>query len=202
MMADLFLSFLGVCELFAKFVSGSAKSIIDLRMFAIASNICGGVAYFLTGAWPQLTQSLLEIPIHSWRLYKSRHAMQEIERAENPDYAIQIIKKLAKPKTFAKDEVIFRKGDIANAAYILDQGCVRVIEYNVLLSAGALFGEMGLFLDEKRRTASATAAEDVVLHEIAYDTFEAIYAKNPEIGFAVMRLMSKRFSASAGAGVS
>jgi CRP/FNR family transcriptional regulator, cyclic AMP receptor protein len=195
-MDSILFGLIGVTEQISKLISGYAKSIVDLRGFAILSSMCGAILNALSGAWPQFMQNILEVPMHSWRLHKTRCAMREIERAEDPTYAVDIIKKLATKRSFKTGEIIFSKGDVAHAAYVVDSGDVKVVEPDVMLSAGHLFGEMGLFIDSKQRMATTVAMQDVVLFEIAYENFETLYRKNPEIGFAVMRLMSKRFSAA------
>jgi CRP-like cAMP-binding protein len=196
-MGDIFLGLFGASEQITKLISAFAKNIIDLRKFAILSNVFGVILNSLSGAWPQFLQSLLEIPMHSWRLQKTLRAMREVDRAKEPTYAIEIIRKLATPQSFKTGDVIFTKGAVADAAYVVDCGSVKVVEHDVMLKSGALFGEMGLFTGETGRTATIVALEDVTLSRIAYDQFETLYRKNPEVGFAVMRIMSVRFASGA-----
>jgi len=62
----------------------------------------------------------------------------------------------------------------------------------VTLKAGAFFGEMGLFTEENRRTASAVALTDVDLLCVRYDELLELAAQNPQFGFYLMKLMMQR----------
>jgi CRP-like cAMP-binding protein len=75
----------------------------------------------------------------------------------------------------------------------------------VTLKPGAFFGEMGLFTEENRRTASAVAISDVDLLCVRYDALLELAAQNPQFGFYLMKLMMRRMQqnvelARAGAG--
>jgi CRP/FNR family transcriptional regulator, cyclic AMP receptor protein len=193
-MGELVLGLIGMLGQVTKMISAYTKNIVDLRIFSIISSFFSAIFNGLTGSWPNFLQSCLELPVHAWRLYKTRKAMREIERAEDPSYALTIIRNFTTKRSFAKGETIFLKGGKADTAYIIETGSVHVVEPDVFLESGALFGEMGLFADQNLRNATTVARQDVVLSEIAYANFESLYRKNPEIGFALMRLIAKRFS--------
>ena len=72
------------------------------------------------------------------------------------------------------------------------RGEIALLEPEVTLHAGALFGEMGLFTDENRRTATAVAASEVELLCVRYDDLLQLTAQNPRFGFYLMRLMVRR----------
>ncbi|MGB1108980.1 MAG: EAL domain-containing protein [Gammaproteobacteria bacterium] len=66
---------------------------------------------------------------------------------------------------YADGEVIFRAGDQADTAYVVESGQVHIIAGEVLLNTlkpGALLGEMGI-LDNTTRTATAIANGETVL---------------------------------------
>ncbi|MFY9656418.1 MAG: cyclic nucleotide-binding domain-containing protein, partial [Methylocystis sp.] len=67
-----------------------------------------------------------------------------------------------------------------------------VPEKDVSLGPGALFGELGLFADERKRTASAIAETDVELLSLRYSDLMQLVTQNPQFGFYLMRLMVRR----------
>lgn len=70
--------------------------------------------------------------------------------------------------TFSDGEIIFRAGDRADNAYVVEQGQVHIIAGETLLNTltpGALLGEMGI-LDDTCRTATAIAKGETVLTAI------------------------------------
>lgn len=91
-------------------------------------------------------------------------------------------------------ETIFRSGDSGDAMYILIEGEVSIsiggheIDY---LYPGSPFGEMAL-VDQKQRSASATAVTDCKLLKIDEARFADLSQKYPRFALEVMRTMSHR----------
>ena len=81
---------------------------------------------------------------------------------------------------------------MSEEAYLLVRGDIHLREPEVTLKPGALFGEMGMFTNENRRTATAVAATDVELLCVRYDDLLQLAAQNPQFGFYLMRLMVQR----------
>ncbi len=84
-----------------------------------------------------------------------------------------------------KGEIIFREGDASNNTYIIKSGQVEISKGTgnqkialAVLKEGDVFGEMGL-IEEKPRSATATALEDVRMSVIDHDTFNDLFLKNP-----------------------
>lgn len=81
-------------------------------------------------------------------------------------------------QTFAKGDVIFEEGTVANVAYILDKGSIEISAIRKghkiildVLKPGAIFGEMALVLSDQKRTATATALENSEATVINKNTF-------------------------------
>ena len=77
------------------------------------------------------------------------------------------------------------------------RGAVLVPEKGVTLRDGALFGELGLFAENNRRTASVTVLEDSELLAISYADVLQLCAQNPTFGFYLMRLIMRRMQHNA-----
>ncbi|MEM9055870.1 MAG: cyclic nucleotide-binding domain-containing protein, partial [Pseudomonadota bacterium] len=101
--------------------------------------------------------------------------------------------------SFAKGETIFRAGDPGSNAYLIEAGRVEIsapqgggtVTINTL-GPGEIFGEVAL-IDNRRRTATATALEDT--HAIAIDRtqLESKIAAADPLLHMLLRVVLKRF---------
>ena len=103
-------------------------------------------------------------------------------------------------RTFNKDDVIFRQGDIANGMYDILSGSVGVYvgfgtEHETqltVLKAGDFLGEMGM-IEVYPRSATAVAMEDgTELREIGGKEFSDYFKTQPERLLEIMRQLSRR----------
>jgi CRP-like cAMP-binding protein len=99
-----------------------------------------------------------------------------------------------KSRDFEAGEVIFTKGDLGEAMYLVREGSValrnedRIIE---VVETPGLFGEMAL-IDQEPRSLTAVAATDVTLVEIPERQFWALVHETPEFARLVMRVLAQR----------
>ena len=93
---------------------------------------------------------------------------------------------------FRADEKIFRKGDLSDKLYYVAEGKIRIEEYGVELEPGALFGEIGIFSDDKTRMASARCLTDCNLLSLTEKQVRELYFQNPKFGYFVIKLMARR----------
>ncbi|NUM36421.1 MAG: cyclic nucleotide-binding domain-containing protein [Candidatus Brocadiae bacterium] len=102
---------------------------------------------------------------------------------------------------FKKDQVIFEKGDQANALYIIKSGKILIYQPGLLkqvaeeiafLSDNDFFGEMGLVTHEPRN-ASAKTLEDSLLFFLTKDDFQKLLAENSAIASLISEEFIKRF---------
>ncbi|MEA3504905.1 MAG: cyclic nucleotide-binding domain-containing protein [Bacteroidota bacterium] len=94
----------------------------------------------------------------------------------------------------AKEEIIFKKGDIGNAMYIISEGSVRVHDKGHVitrLNKREVFGEYSLF-DLEKRSASITAEENSVLLKLDQDVFYLLLAQNTEIMQGIIKVLTGR----------
>lgn len=101
-------------------------------------------------------------------------------------------------KTFAPDQRIFQEGDSTDYAYIVEYGNVQIYREIggrtvrlAVLGKGDIFGEMGL-VDDRPRSASAKALNDVALTPIDSAGFVALLRDDPDKTLPFIRVLFER----------
>jgi len=99
---------------------------------------------------------------------------------------------------FKAGDVIIRENDEGEAAYIIERGRVKVTreidgrEIRLAeLGPGEPFGEMSM-IDEKPRSATVTALEDVVAREVHRETFFRSLQSDPDVAIHLLRALFER----------
>lgn len=102
--------------------------------------------------------------------------------------------------TFEAGEELFREGDPADGAYIIEEGEVDVLtgpdDRRVkvgTLGKSDLFGEMALIMNETR-SATIRAAHHLKVLKIDADVFLRLVTEDPEAALTVMRSLSEKIS--------
>ena len=99
-----------------------------------------------------------------------------------------------KERTFAAGETIIKEGVGAAAFYVIESGEAAVSirgEQVRTLGRGDYFGEIAL-IDEGSRSATVTAATDVVCHGLTFWEFRPLVQSNPTIGWNLLKTFAKR----------
>lgn len=104
---------------------------------------------------------------------------------------------MANERFYPKGEFIFREGESADYAYVLNSGSVEIvktgIDGDIVLAAldtpSTLFGEMAL-IDGEPRSASARAAIDTNITEVTQSDFLAYIQQNPTAAMNIMKKLS------------
>lgn len=99
---------------------------------------------------------------------------------------------------FKAGDVIIRENDEGEAAYIIERGRVKVTreidgrEIRLAeLGPGEPFGEMSM-IDEKPRSATVTALEDIVAREVHRETFFRSLQSDPDVAIHLLRALFER----------
>lgn len=178
-------------------------TIIWLRWLAIA----GSAAIVLHGVMvPDYVAAILGaalVGINAWRLFEMRRLVGVTREATaasgapiNMDWMLPHMETVALPA----DTVLFHKDSAADAMYFISHGRVRFEEVDVEMGKGALFGEIGIFSHDKRRTATAKVMEDSSLLRISAERVRELYHQNPEFGFFIIDVITRRLMDDAAAG--
>ena len=101
-------------------------------------------------------------------------------------------------KSFKNNTVIFCEHELGDELYILQQGQVKitkVLDHSektiAILKAGDIFGEMAI-LENKPRSASATAFGDVEVMAVNTSNFQSIVISQPQLATRLITLLSER----------
>ncbi len=101
-------------------------------------------------------------------------------------------------KTFRKGDNIIDKDSSGTCAYIIESGKVEVSDLVnnekailAILGEKQIFGEMGL-VEDKPRSATVTAIEDVRLAVISRDNFNELFEKNPKALLPIIKSLFER----------
>ena len=108
------------------------------------------------------------------------------------------------PMELEQGSLMFREGDKGNRCYILIEGQVEIIKSlgtpdERLLGVrepGEAIGEMSLFSDEHRRTASVRAKTPLKLLVMKRDDLEDLLRKQPDLAFDLVARLSRRLEES------
>ncbi len=101
---------------------------------------------------------------------------------------------------FEAGEELFREGDPADGAYIIEKGDVEVLtgQNGRMIKVGTLgksdlFGEMALIMNETR-TATIRAATHLEVLKIDAEVFLRLVTEDPEVALSVMRSLSQKIT--------
>lgn len=106
-------------------------------------------------------------------------------------------------RTFLKYSVIFDEHTRGDSAFLLQEGRVELSKqiYGqkkvlTVLSPVSMFGEMSLLLDDKRRTATAIALDDVRAVELKKQDFDNYIQNSPQIMQSLIDVLVHRLRSS------
>ena len=175
-----------------------SKTMIPLRIAIIAASCLSIVWAWFAGIWPILALHCLLLPLNILRLREMRLLIAEVRQADSEAGTVDFawLKPYMHEVTFAAGDSIFRQGEEADSAYVIGEGQVALTELGVILGAGNLMGEMGLFSSGNKRMSGAHCMSEVRAWRISYLDFEQLYFQNPQFGFHIMRLMVRRMESN------
>lgn len=192
--------YLGLALLIA---SSATRTIIWLRILAIGASLAivgyGVVAFH----YPVIAFGLVLLVVNAWRLWEMRKLVAATRAATaagsapiTADWILPYMRPLAVPA----DTVIFRRGEAAEAMYFISSGRIRFEELDIELGEGSLFGEIGIFTDQKMRSATAKSLGPCSLLVVSADKVRELFFQNPEFGFFLVGLITRRLAEDAAAG--
>jgi CRP-like cAMP-binding protein len=116
-----------------------------------------------------------------------------------PDDVLETLAQKVTHQKLAKDSVLFHRGDVGDALYIIDEGGVKIVREDeqggeLVLNRcgpGEAIGEMSLF-DQEPRSASIVAVTDSQVLELKREAFLDLLDQRPDVALILIRSISSR----------
>lgn len=148
------------------FATFSMKTMVPLRVIAIASNVLFLLYGYLHPAYPVLVLHLALLPLNLWRLQQMLALVRETAAAHDSDLDMNWIKPFTTTRDMKPGEVLFRKGDPASEIIFIMSGSLR--------------------------TQSAVCVDGGQILVITYDQVRQLIFQNPKFGYYFMQLSARR----------
>jgi len=134
----------------------------------------------------------------AWKEFLQKHPILATVRDDKRIDAL-LEEEVSTERTYAKDDVIVRQGDVGNSIFIMGSGTAEaVLELGggasislAVMRRGEVFGEMAL-LERRARSATVRATEPCTVLEFRGADFEHLMADYPDIEFRLLLKMSER----------
>ena len=184
---------------FFVFLAFFMKTIIPLRIMAIMSNVTF-IAYTLMGINYGIFEKLFAIfilhvlllPLNIVRLYQMLTLIQRVKEASTRQSSpVEFLIPYMNKKRFSAGQELFRKDDVADKIFYIQEGSVYLTELEKQIPRGTVLGEVGIFAPENRRVSGARCAEESVIYEIHKDKVLELFYQNPKFGFYLVRSISQ-----------
>jgi hypothetical protein len=183
----------GYAAVASSIITCAMKTMIPLRVVSMTCNALFIIYGFFSGIYPTLILNLILLPLNTVRLQQMRKLIHDVEAAASyGETSIDWLKPFMASRSFHKGDIVFRKGDVADAMYYSVTGRYRLSEIGIEIPAGQVFGDLGLLAPGNRRTQTIECLEDGEVLTAGYQQVKELYFQNPQFGFYFLRLTSER----------
>jgi CRP/FNR family transcriptional regulator, cyclic AMP receptor protein len=166
---------------------------IPLRIVSMTCNSLLIIYGFFGGIYPTLILNLVLLPLNTVRLHQMRKLIKDVEAAASMgETSIDWLKPFMSRRSFRKGDIVFRKGDIADAMFYSVTGRYQLKEMGIEIPVGQVFGDLGFLAPDNRRTQTIECTEDGEVLTATYQQVKELYFQNPQFGFYFLRLTSER----------
>ena len=184
-----FVGYLGSLLLFSTFWM---RTMIPLRIAAIAGNLSMATYAAMAGFYPMVGLQLLALPVNVARLVQMRRLTRRVALASGGEFTAGALVPFMTRESHEDGDVLFRAGDESGCMYLIREGTVRLVEVDRVLGPDEIFGEIGVISARNRRTATAVCVGRTILMKLDQDHVLQLYFQEPEFGFYLMRLVTDR----------
>lgn len=174
------------------------KTMVPLRLVAIASNVAFIIYASVGGLTPILILHIMLLPLNAVRLLQIRAFSRQIAQAAREDFSVEALLPLMRRREIAVNDTLFRAGESADELFYVVDGVLFLPELQREVGPGSFLGEFGLFADSGRRTATAIARTDIVLMSLTRNAVFAALLQHPRLGIHLLKLITARFLQNAG----
>jgi CRP/FNR family transcriptional regulator, cyclic AMP receptor protein len=168
------------------------RTMVPLRILGISSNIAFIAYGFIAGVMPVMWLHAILLPLNIYRFIEMRRLIREVQEASDDKGDLAWLLPYMRPISLAANTTLFKKGDRADAMYILTQGRIRLSEFNIDAEAGTILGEIGVFSPHGKRMATAICVEECRLQRITRDRVHELVLQNPRFAFYLIGVVTSR----------
>lgn len=178
----------------AVFVIGSfnTRTMIKLRALSAAGNVCFMIYGLLSARYPTFFLHAVLLPVNLLRMWQMIGLVRRARASARGDHAMDWLRPFMTPRKCRRGEIIFRKGDVANALFYIDTGAFRLAEAGINCEQGMVVGELGMLSPVGQRTQTFECVESGQLFTIHYEEVRELFFQNPDFGFYFMQLAASR----------
>ena len=196
-MKSYFAELIGIAAASASLYAAYAKTIIPLRIAAIAANFLAMLYSLSHGTYPTFMLNAVLLSLNGWRLWAMLKLIRDIDRAIKTDMSVDWLLPYTRPRHFKAGDVVMERGEYATAAFYIVAGELEIVELGKPVGPGTLIGEIGLFTPDGRRTMTVRCKTAVQTAKIDYDQFKELFFQNPQFGFHLLHLVVARLQIGA-----
>ncbi|MCC6946358.1 MAG: cyclic nucleotide-binding domain-containing protein [Bradyrhizobiaceae bacterium] len=168
------------------------KTMIPLRVLGIVTNVLFLIYSSLAWIWPTFVLNCIVLPLNAYRLHEMRELIRKTQAAAKSDFDMSALEPFMSRRPIAAGETLFKKGDLADAMYLVVSGRLQLPETGIEIKPGTVVGELGLLAPGRTRTQSLVVLDAGEVRVLPYETFEQLYFQNPQFGLAFLKLTSQR----------
>lgn len=189
--------YIGYMGMLLGLVSMAMRTIIPLRLFAIGACTCLGLFALFREAWPTLIVNVATIPVLAWRTREMIRLTRRTQAAATgSDISVDWLLPFMHERKIRAGQTLFKKGDEAGEMFYICEGRLRLVEYDLALGPGEVVGEIAMFSPTRCRTRTIVAETDCRLMAIGESEIKQLYYQNPQFGFYLIQLVTRRLVAN------
>lgn len=177
------------------FLAFCMKTMLSLRLVAIASNVAFILYALVADLMPILLLHGTLLPLNLLRLLQAQRRVLFAAKAAEagpPQDDFDCLLSAGHRFELPAGETLFAKGDAADDLFVVIEGQVFFPEIGVTLGPGSVFGEIGLFSADGRRTASAKAVGPVKLGKLTGQKVRELSLADPRFANRMACLIAQR----------
>ena len=116
--------------------TASTKTMVPLRILAIATN-CILITYFtVMHAWVPLALQAFALPLNGWRLYQMVGLIRNVRDAIRGKPSLDWLKPFMSDRHFRKGDLLFAKGEAADEMFYTMTGRYVLVELGIEIAPG------------------------------------------------------------------
>lgn len=117
---------------------------------------------------------------------------QQFDSAARGETLVNLLMSNAVCREFPEGRILFKKDEIATELYYIKSGVVSMVELNLDLTDGDVFGELGLFSTLRRRSATALCKTNVTAFVMAEKQVRDLHYNNPQFAWFLASTVATR----------